>query len=250
MNIRRNLLLVILACVLPGAAAYVVVRSLIFPPTRYVILPTAQQRAQSSSAAAVRRIEDTGVGERSDRNPNGERVSRPPVEKRSSEETAAAPGSPAGPDWVTLQPSESNKYMPELARTVYGIIQLEQERGDPLDAQQARAVLAAIEPLRDQPAITQPQARAALRALRRALTIEQRTWLVEQPALPAGMGPAGNSQPTDRRQPPGEQRPPRPAAMKGAPPFNGRGGAPGMMVDRGSLDALIAMLEARIAEQK
>jgi len=148
---------------------------------------------------------------------------------------------------------ETHKYTFQLSRFAGNIGRLETEPTTTrLTQQQAKQVLAVLQPLRAQTTLTQDQAKDALRGLKAALTQTQLTQIGAMKSPPSAMGRQGGQDSGQSRGQAGGQQGTRPrsqfnpATMKDFNPFNPPKDSPmarGKQADR--VKALFADLEAR-----
>jgi len=96
-----------------------------------------------------------------------------------------------------------------LMSRVGKIARLEKEQKAPLTAEQAKSLLAVLQPLRSQPTLTQDQAKEALKQVNAVLTDTQLTEIGKMKDRPRGNGSRG-----------GQGRGQRPQMMKDFNPFN------------------------------
>ncbi len=122
-----------------------------------------------------------------------------------------------------VQFQETHKYTFQLMGLVGNIMRMERDGKTPLTAQQAKELLAVLQPLRKQEKLTQDDAKAAIRDVQRVLTEAQRNAIAAMPERDGGRratgggGGAGNGGGMRGGPPPGG----------GAPPPGGPGGGPG-----------------------
>jgi hypothetical protein len=229
MSNRRRVGLVILACLLCGAAAYVVVKTLVFPPTRYVILPPEQHKGPNGSPPSGAPWRSEGPADRAQFGgaPSADGVPPGSEQGRTSETAAAAPPGPApdtkqAADSVRSQqtgearsqeslqsPRQQERASPgpgrpegvpatfELVRFFLGIGQLESDGDTALTSAQARVILDLVKPLRTQKTLTASDASRILSKIEKLLTTAQRDAIgrMAQPGGPPG-GPGQGERPS------------------------------------------------------
>lgn len=113
----------------------------------------------------------------------------PQTKAQSTAPTQGAPGVAGGRGGFT-QFRESHKYTFMLTRMMANIGRLEAEGNAPLTKQQAKTILAVVEPLRKKPTLTQDEAKQTATKVKAVLTAKQLTEMgkMKQPERRGGQG--------------------------------------------------------------
>lgn len=257
----KNIVLILLALILPGIASYFVVQRVFFPPLAYVIEGPTMADISADSPSALMPAEEAGAeapigrnGAPADAAPGmGDAAGRPArnANNRPTGNTNNRPvGNTANAGNQAGRPSSTEQRGSfSLMRLFTSIGRLEQDGTATLSVAQAKSILALMNPLRKQAKLTSAQANSINSKLSALLTKAQ---LAEIEQLSSARsnggagGPRNSGNPGAGNNPPGERgnRPAPPAGLEDMNPFNSNNDNP--MTQR--MDDVFSLLEKKAAQ--
>jgi hypothetical protein len=146
---------------------------------------------------------------------------------------------------------DEHKFTFQLLRITNGVRRLDTPPAPALSAAQARAILATLQPLRTRLTLSQDEAKSAVLAIQRTLTVEQRTVIAQQgerrrqSGMMPGRGAGGSGGSGGPRSASGQPPAFDPEAMKDFNPLASEGATPSPFGRGSNANGLFPFLEAR-----